>query len=66
MMVQYTRGMPKQTNIAQSMMNLSLDVSGVDISNYNVPETTHFSSAYRSTYYITQIKKIQINRAKKS
>jgi hypothetical protein len=58
--------MPKQTNIAQSMMNLALDVSGVDISEYDVPETTHFSSTDRSMYYITQIKKIQIGRAKKS
>jgi len=55
--------MSRQTNIAQSLTNIALDVSGVDISTLKIPITHHFASTNRTNYYISQVQKIQISRA---
>ena len=57
--------MGTQTNIAQSLMNIALDTSGVDLTKLPIPETKHFSSATRLTYYSEHVRRIQIERAHK-
>lgn len=55
--------MVKQTNIVQSLMNIAIDPSGVIIKDLPVPETQHFSTDTRLTYYSTHVRKIQIEQA---
>ena len=56
--------MVKQTNIAQSLMNIAIDPSGVVLKDLPIPITQHFSTMERLTYYSEHVRKIQIERAK--
>ena len=55
--------MGRQTNIAQSLMNIAIDPSGVILKDLPVPKTAHFSTATRLEYYSKQVRRIQIERA---